>query len=176
MKNIILILSSLITLSVFAQKGSTFPILSAANLNEVEVNIPEDLKGKYSIVGVAFSEDAQEDLYSWGQPIYTMFLDEDGLNSMVYDVNVQLVLLFTGINKAAYNKAEKMIKDGTTEEFRDKILLYKGEMGNLREDLSMDDRKTPYIFVLDKNSKIIYSTSGRYTRKKMDEIGDLVED
>lgn len=176
MKNIFLIFSFLLSISTFAQEGNIFPTLSAANLNEESVNIPEDLKQKYSIVGVAFSEDAQEDLYSWGQPIYNMFLDEDGLNAMVYDVNVQLILLFTGLNKAAYNKAEKMIKDGTTEEFRDKILLYKGEMGNLREELSMEDRKTPYIFVLDKNSKIIYTTSGRYTRKKMDEIGDLVED
>lgn len=69
-----------------------------------------------------------------------------------------------------------MIQEGTVETYRDHILLYKGEMGDYRNDLSMKDRKVPYIFVLDKEGKIIYSISGRYTTAKMEKITELVEE
>ena len=160
----------------FGQIGELFPEITAENLNNEQVELPLDHKGQFAIVGVAFSEDAQEDLYTWGPPVHHFFLDEDGLNAMVYDVKVNLLLLFTGVNKAAFNKAEKMIQEGTEETYRDHILLYKGEMGNYRDDLEMDDRKVPYIFVLDKDGSIIYTTSGRYTRSKMEKIADLVEE
>ena len=176
MKKFLFPLIMVATFFAAAQEGNPFPAIDAANLNDQTVSIPSDTKGKFTLIGVAFSEEAQEDLYSWGAPVYDLFLDENGLNAMVYDVNVQLVLLFTGVNKAAYNKAEKMIKEGTTDTYRNNILLYKGEMGDLRDELAMEDRKVPYLYVLDKEGTIMYTTSGRYTRKKMDEISELVED
>ena len=160
----------------FAQNGEVFPEITAENLKNEEVLLPQDHNGQFAVVGVAFSEDAQDDLYTWGPPVHNLFLDKEGLNAMVYDVKVNLLLLFTGVNKAAYNKAEKMVQEGTEETYRDHILLYKGEMGDYRNDLSMKDRKVPYIFVLDKEGKIIYSISGRYTTAKMEKITELVEE
>lgn len=160
----------------FAQDGEVFPEITAENLNNEQVSLPQDHKGQFAVIGVAFSEDAQDDLYTWGPPVHNLFLDEEGLNAMVYDVKVNLLLLFTGVNKAAYNKAEKLIKEGTEETYRDHILLYKGEMADYRDDLEMDDRKVPYIFVLDKEGTIIHSTSGRYTSAKMEKIAELVEE
>jgi hypothetical protein len=176
MKKILFPILMIASIFATAQEGNPFPAIDAANLNDKSISLPIDTKGKFTLVGVAFSEDAQNDLYTWGAPVYDLFLDENGLNAMVYDVNVHLVLLFTGVNKAAYNKAEKMIKEGTTDTYRENILFYKGEMGDLRDELAMEDRKVPYLYVLDKEGTIIYTTSGRYTRKKMDEISELVED
>ncbi len=160
----------------FAQEGELFPEITAANLNDETVLLPVDHEGQFAVIGVAFSEDAQDDLYTWGPPVHNLFIDKEGLNALVYDVKVSLVLLFTGVNKAAYKKAEKLIKEGTEETYRDHILLYKGEMGDYRDDLAMKDRKVPYVFVLDKEGTIIYSTSGRYTSEKMDKIAELVEE
>jgi hypothetical protein len=160
----------------FAQKAKLFPNITAANLNDETISLPADHEGKFAVIGVAFSEDAQDDLYTWGPHVYNMFIDKDGLNALVYDVEVNLLLLFTGVNKAAFNKAEKLIKEGTEETYRDNILLYRGEMGDYRDDLAMKDRKVPYVFVIDKKGSIIYSTSGRYTSTKMDEIAKLVEE
>lgn len=162
--------------TLFAQEGNRFPMIVADNLNNKQITLPTDHNGQFAVIGVAFSEDAQDDLYTWGPPVHTLFLDKDGLNAMVYDVKVNLLLLFTGVNKAAFNKAEKMIQDGTEDTYRDHILLYKGEMGNYRDELAMKDRKVPYVFVLDKEGTIIYSTSGRYTSSKMEKIAELVEE
>lgn len=160
----------------YSQIGEIFPAIETYDLNEKKIVIPKDTEGKFTLVGVAFSEDAQEDLYSWSEPVYNNFLNENSLASLVYDPNVHLILMFTGANQLIYNKAKKEITEGTDKTLRDNVVLYKGGMNDYRDILKMKDRKEPYFFVLDKNGKIIYTTKGRYTRKVLDEVGDLIEE
>ena len=49
-------------------------------------------------------------------------------------------------------------------------------MEDYRKTLKMKDRKKPYFFVLDKNGVIIYVTQGAYSRKVLEEVGNLIED
>ena len=152
-------LALLLFLPVFtiqAQMGKPFPNIEVFDLNENAVSIPEDTKGKFTLVGVAFSEAAQEDLYSWSQPVFSEFMDENNMSSLVYDPNVKLILMFTGANQLAFKKAKDQITEGTDEK--------------------MKDRKIPYFFVLDKNGKVIYTAEGRYSQKALREVGNLIED
>lgn len=175
MRNLFLLFISL-PLFIIAQEGDPFPSIDVVDLNDEALNIPIDTKGKYTLVGVAFSEDAQKDLYSWSQPVFSEFMDENNLSSLVYDPNVHLILMFTGANQLAYNKAKKEITEGTDEHLRDNIVLYKGNMEDYRKELKMKDRKKPYFFVLDKTGKVIYTADGRYSREVLEEVGDLIED
>ncbi len=177
MKNfLIAILLTFSSLLTSGQTGNTFPNIDVLDLNDKALNIPEDLTGKYSLIGVAFSEDAQNDLYTWSQPIFSEFMDDNNLSSLVYDPHVHLILMFTGTNQLAYNKAKQQIIGGTDESLTDNIVLYKGAMESYRKTLKMKDRKKPYFFVLDKEGKIIYVTSGRYTMKTLKEVGNLIEE
>lgn len=176
MKALLLNLILISTLTLSAQKGQIFPTIDVFDLNEKPLSIPEDVKGKFSLIGVAFSEDAQDDLYSWSQPVFSEFLDENNLSSLVYDPNVHLILMFTGANQLAYKKAKKQITEGTDESLLDNVVLFKGKMENYRKDLKMKDRKKPYFFVLDKNGKIIYTASGKYSKKVLQEVGNLIEE
>lgn len=181
MKNLIRSLTLLTTICLYsssltAQVGMTFPSMEVVDLNDQSLKIPEDSKGKFTLVGVAFSEAAQEDLYSWSQPVFSEFMDENNLSSLVYDPNVYLILMFTGVNQVAYNKARKQIEEGTDESLKDNVVMYKGKMEDYRKDLKMKNRKTPHFFVLDKEGKIIYEAEGRYSRKTLEEVGDLIEE
>jgi len=177
MKKIILFsVSVILFISANAQEGETFPSIEVMDLNDDSLIIPENTNGKFSLVGVAFSEDAQSDLYTWSQPVFSEFMDDNNLSSLVYDPNVHLILMFTGANQVAYNKAKKKITEGTDENLQDNIVLYKGGMDNYRKKLKMKDRKKPYFFVLDKKGKIIYAASGRYSAKILQEIGNLIEE
>jgi len=177
MKRISLItLILLLSISAQAQLGKQFPDIPVVDLNEKAINIPNDSKGKFTLVGVAFSEDAQRDLYSWSQPVFNMFMDDNNLNSMVYDPNVFLILMFTGVNQVAYNKAREQIKAGTEESLNDNVVMYKGKMEDYRKTLDMKKRKTPHFFVLDKEGKIIYETEGRYSKEKIEEVAKLIEE
>ena len=176
MKNLFLSLFTILSFTIFSQTGKEFPLIKTIDLNEKEITIPKDTKGKFALVGVAFSEDAQDDLYSWSQPVFSEFMDDNNMSSLVYDPHVYLVLMFTGANQIAYRSAKKQITEGTDESLKDNIVLYKGAMENYRKTLKMKDRKKPYFFVLDKKGEIIYVTSGKYSRKVLEEVGNLIED
>ncbi|MBL4710329.1 MAG: hypothetical protein JKY48_18010 [Flavobacteriales bacterium] len=177
MKKTFLILSiGLLTHLGYSQKGQSFPEINVIDLNDKALAIPNDTKGKFSLIGLAFSEAAQQDLYSWSQPVFSEFMDENNLSSLVYDPNIHLILMFTGANQVAYKKAKKKIEEGTDESLKDNIVLYKGAMDDYRKKLKMKDRKKPYFFVLDKSGKIIYTASGRYSSKILNEVGNLIEE
>ena len=159
-----------------AQTGSAFPAMEASTVEDKVINLPAATSGKFTVIGVAYSEDAERDLRSWYDPIYTMFIDESGINSLVYDVNVKLVLMFTGPNKVAINKAKKNMKEVTDEALFEYVLFYKGDLKPYKQPLGLKDKKKPYIFVLDKSGKIIHHTSGRCSQQKIDAIGELVEE
>ena len=172
----LIIIIALAPFALMAQMDKPFPEIPCIDLNDQEISIPSDTKGKFTLVGVAFSEQAQKDLYSWSQPVYNMFMDENNLNAMVYDPNVHLILMFTGANQVVYNKAKKQITEGSDESLRDNIVLFKGKMEDYRKTLNMKDRKSPYFFVLDKEGTVIYMCKGRYTQKALEEVAALIED
>jgi hypothetical protein len=159
-----------------AQIDKPFPEIPCIDLNDKAITIPSDTKGKFTLIGIAFSEQAQKDLYSWSQPVFNMFMDENNLNSMVYDPNVHLILMFTGANQVVYNKAKEQITQGSEESLKDNIVLFKGKMDDYRKTLNMKDRKSPYFFVLDKEGAVIYVTKGRYSQKVLEEVAELIED
>lgn len=164
------------TFSISAQVGQSFPAITVADLNDKMLNIPEDAQGKFTLIGVAFSEKAQDDLYSWSQPVFSEFMDENNMSSLVYDPNVYLILMFTGANQVAYKSAKKKITEGTDESLKDNVMLYKGAMEDYRDRLKMKDKKVPYFYVLDKEGKVIYTAKGRYSKQVLKEVGDLIED
>ncbi|MAY83779.1 MAG: hypothetical protein CMP59_06550 [Flavobacteriales bacterium] len=173
-----LLLLSIITISqiAFAQVGDPFPTIKVSDLNEDSLTIPEDSKGKFTLVGVAFSEDAQNDLYTWSDPVFQKFMNDNNLNSLVYDPNVYLILMFTGVNSIAANKAKEKIEAGTDESLKDNIVIYKGKMEDYRKKLKMKDRKLPYFFVLDKEGTIIYECKGRYQYDILEKVGEMIEE
>ncbi|MBD99505.1 MAG: hypothetical protein CMO34_06650 [Verrucomicrobia bacterium] len=160
--------------SIFGQ--SQFPDIEVTDLNDEVIQIPNDTKGKFTLIGIAFSQDAQNDLYSWSQPVFSEFMDKNNLSSLVYDPNVYLILLFGGANQLAYKTAKEQIDQGTDESLKDNVVLYKGKMVDYRKKLGLKSRKKPYFFVLDKSGEIIFRTEGRYTRDLIEKVGDLIEE
>jgi hypothetical protein len=160
----------------FAQVGDPFPSIAVSDLNEDSLILPQDSKGKFTLIGVAFSEDAQNDLYSWSDPVFQKFMNDDNLNSLVYDPNVYLILMFTGVNSLAANKAKERIKEGTDESLKDNVVIYKGKMDDYRRKLKMKNRKVPYFFVLDREGTVIYETQGGYQYKILEKVGEMIEE
>ncbi|HEU4716609.1 MAG TPA: hypothetical protein VFU15_02200, partial [Bacteroidia bacterium] len=92
-----------------------------------------------------------------------------------YDVNLYFVPMFTGVKQSAAGNAKKQMKQDVQEDIQPHIIVYKGELDAYKETLKMDDKKKPYVFVLDKDGKIVFVTSGPYTEDKMDQIDDNIE-
>jgi hypothetical protein len=158
--------------------GKMFPSMEAETMEDKKWVIPADTKGKYTLVGLAYSKKSEDDLNSWFSPVYNKFVRKTTglLEGMGYDVNVFFVPMFTGVNAAAAGTAKKKALKNIDPILFPHILFYKGELKPYKEALDFEKRDIPYFFVLDPEGKIVFATSGPFTEDKLDEVEESIED
>jgi len=158
--------------------GKQFPPMETETVDDVVINLPVDVSDKYTLLGLAYSKKAEKDLNSWFSPIYHKFIKEATgvFASFAHDINVYFVPMFTGINAVATGKAKKKTAEDLDPKLVENILFYKGKLKDYKDDLNLDDKKVPYIFLVDKDGNIAYATSGKYSDKKMDDLESSIEE
>lgn len=178
-KNILLFVLCSLTLLTKAQViGKVFPEMKTETVADKEVILPNDAKGKYTLLGLAYSKKSEDELNSWFNPIFNKFIrkQEGMLASFAYDVNVYFVPMFTGVNAAATGTAKKKALKNTNPQLLPYILFYRGELKKYKEALDFEKRDIPYFFVLDPEGKIVYATSGGFSEAKMDALEEVIQD
>jgi hypothetical protein len=167
---------------VVGVEGKLFPAMVCENYNGKKINLPADTKGKYTLLGMAFSNGAEEDLKTWINPIYNKFIAKvdasqaDAFDVHVdYDVNLYFIPMFTGLNQLTSKQSKEKIKSHTDKEMYDYLLFYQGDK-TYKEELNFEKKDVPYFYVLDKTGKIVYATSGKYDDKKLEKIVDILEE
>jgi len=178
MKNLLAVILICFAGAAAAQIGNIFPDMEGESLRYDTVNIPSDLNGKYSLITLAFSKKSEKDLGSWFNPLYNQFLTEPDPNaffSFEYDLNLYIVPMFTGAKRAAYKGTMKKVQETVAPELQHLVLFYKGTLKQYKQALNFDGNDVPYFYVLDPEGKILYTTSGKYTRAKMQEVIDALE-
>jgi len=161
--------------------GSQFPAMNTSTADGKVVDLPSDTSGKYTLLGLAFSKKSEDDLNTWMEPVFWKFIDKPegkidqlfGTGSS-YDVNAYFVPMFTGIKTAATNTAKRKALKKMDPRLIPSILFYKGKLKPYKQALDFQQKDIPYFFVLDKNGKILYATSGRYSDRKMDKVEEIV--
>lgn len=158
--------------------GKTFPAMEAETVEDKKVKLPGDVKGKYTLLGLAYSKKAEDELNSWFSPIFEKFVRKNTgslFDGMGYDVNVYFIPMFTGVNAAATGTAKKKALKNVDPQVLPNILFYKGELKEYKEALDFEKKDTPYFFVLNAEGKIVYATSGKFSTKKLDEVENMIE-
>ena len=179
MKSIVIIFSVVIlSFPVQAQlKGKEFPSISGQILQDDKtIVIPDDTKGKFTLVGMAYSKGAEKDLETWLQPAYDKFIAKTGMWDAAIDVNLFFIPMFTGVNQATAGPARKKIKEKTDKVLLPHILFYVGDLDKYKAELDFEKRDTPYFFVIDETGKIVHAVSGAFSEKKMEAIEDILLD
>src|SRR5690606_30631005 len=95
---------------LYAQVGDTFPDLDGTTLTDKDIKLPVDTKGKFTLVGMAYSKKSEVDLKTWFAPVYNTFIHKSSsslFGDVGYDINVFFIPMFTGVKKAAASTAEK---------------------------------------------------------------------
>ena len=174
----LLIFATVLILSAMAQvTGKMFPAMEVETVEDKKVNLPQDVKGKYTLLGLAYSKKSEDELNSWFQPVFEKYIQKTKgvLAGFTYDVNVYFVPMFTGINAAATGTAKRKAIKNIDPQLLPYVLFYKGELKPYKESLEFDKKDVPYFFVLDPTGKIVHATIGKYTEDKMDEIEAVLE-
>lgn len=158
-----------------AQNGASFPELSGEYLNGKQAVLPAAPRAKLLIVGMAYSKKAEDDLKSWYQPMYDSFVLKRGIMDGMYDVDLCFVPMFTGMKKAAYETAKNQLRKENRNDLHPHIVFYKGELEPFASVLKMDDKAKPYLFVVDQNGRIVFSTSGAFTERKKEQLESALD-
>ncbi len=149
----------------------------AETVDDRKVNLPQDIKGKYTLLGLAYSKKSEDDLNTWFSPIYSKFIQKPTgmMVGLGYDVNVYFVPMFTGINAAATGTAKRKALKNTDPKLLPYILFYKGELKKYKDALDFERKDIPYFFVLDADGKIVFATDGAYSDDKMESIESVID-
>lgn len=162
----------------YAQVGSVFPSMECYTTEGKKSNIPLQLKGKKSVLCLAYSQKAQEKLQGWLDASVHDLILRSNKPSLIpeepFNIHAFFIAMFTGANQNFANAAETQIKKNVDAQLHPYILLYKGELESIKNTLKMDVHDDPYLFVLDEKGKVLYATHGAYTEKAMDEIQELI--
>lgn len=167
----ILITAFLTAFSVlgFSQKGSPFPQLIAEDLSENTVTLPDAFGNRYALTGLATTKKAEEELRTWQKPVYNKFVAKTGMMDEMFDVAVYFVPVFTGAAKAAKGRVVKKLKENNEQLVTDHLLIFSGDKAALNA-LNLDDKKSPYFFLTNASGIIVWSGSGPFRQKYLDEI------
>lgn len=157
--------------------GKMFPSMEAETVDDKKIALPDASKGKYTLIGLAYSKKSEDDLNSWFQPVFEKFIQKTNglLSGFAYDVNVYFVPMFTGINSAATGTAKRKALKNIDPQLLPYILFYKGELKPYKEALDFEKKDIPYFFVLDATGKIVFATSGKYAEAKMSQVEEVIE-
>jgi hypothetical protein len=157
--------------------GKMFPAMEAESVEDKKVKLPDDVKGKYTLLGLAYSKKSEDELNSWFQPVFEKFIQKTSglMSGFGYDVNVYFVPMFTGVNAAATGTAKRKALKNIDPQLLPYILFYRGELKPYKEALDFEKKDIPYFFVLDDTGKIVYATSGKFTTAKLDKVEEAIE-
>lgn len=175
LRSVILTLTIFSSTIVSAQLGNIFPDLEGESLVHGMVNIPTDVLGKYTLVGLALSKKSETDLKSWFNPVYQQLIkkpEAGSLFSFGYDVNVYFVPMLTGAKRPAYQKVMEKVEKDVDKKLHPHVLFYKGSLDDYKNALKIEDKDIPYFYLLDKEGKIVYATRGSYFDGKLQKIID----
>jgi len=176
---LVALLFSSISLSLFAQKDQPFPALEGRTAAGEVVRIPEDTRGKVSLLCLAYSQESEAELETWLLPAYKYFLKENhAVFESLYDetpLNLYFIPMVRAIvSDNQFEKFEQQFRN-IDQSLRAHVLLYHGNITPYKRFLNMTDKSKPYFFVLDKNGRIVHITSGAYSQSKMDELRQIIE-
>jgi len=176
MKHIISLLAIIISLTGIAQtKGQTFPALNGHTLEGNAISIPLAGTKKFTIVGLCYKRSAEDDLKTWIQPMYEVFVakaDESNFGDVAnyYDVNYFFIPLISGFKKAAND-----FKAATQKELWKNVIDCDTDIKLLKEQLKPSDDAVPYFYVIDTKGKVIEVITGKYTEAKMNKLQEAID-
>jgi hypothetical protein len=158
-----------------AQNKTNFPLLKGHTLEGSAISLPLAKTDKFTIIGLCYKRSAEEDLKTWIQPMYDVFVAKPNAGDFgdvanYFDVNYYFIPLISGFKKAAND-----FKEATQKDLWKNVIDCDTDVKLLKEQLKPTNDDLPYFYVLNEKGQIVEVISGKYTEAKMDKIQETIE-
>ena len=124
---------------------------------------------------MAYSKKSEDILKGWYEPMFNKFVLKRGIMDHLYDVNFFFIPMYTGAKKMAYEISMDKMRESNRKDLYPYLLFYKGELEPYVSVLKMEEKELPYLFIIDRDGKVLYRTKGLYSEKKMEEIEAILD-
>ncbi|MDZ7265586.1 MAG: mitochondrial ATPase complex subunit ATP10, partial [candidate division KSB1 bacterium] len=148
--------------------GMPFPELKAESLSGIEIKYPDDVKGKITLILMAFKRETQRQIDSWLEPFSKTF---EG------DSSVQFfeIPMLAGGWRLMSPIIDGGMRSGIPKQKHGNVTTYYGDVNKYCELLSIADKSDGYVFLLDQNGVIQWRSSGFATEDNLRALFDKIE-
>jgi hypothetical protein len=170
-------ITSLLLLFAITVSAQTFPTIQGETLQDKQVSVPDYVKGKRAVIGIAFSLKADEALKKWSLPLYKQLM-ADGMGGMMsgnmYNANLCFVGMLRGIAKLGMGEMKSRSKKNVDAKLHHYFIVSDDDAEKVFSQLGIKEKSEPHFFVLDEAGNILFHTWGEYSDKKMDAITEAL--
>lgn len=138
-----------------------FPLVSGLSLSGMEVTLPDDFDGDYTLVIVPFDDDQQVLAGTWLEPVQVLAEQHPGL--MYYNTAV-LPDLAPAVRVVVRMGMNALITDAHLRDVT--ITLFLSDRDALLTALDIPDVDAIQVFLLNRDGEVLWRNSGDYTPDK----------
>lgn len=147
-----------------------FPAMEGSTVAGEMIRLPKKDGTGYTIVAMAYGKKAEPLLEEWYRPAFNRFVAKNGLFAGSYEVELYLVPLFTGLDKAAYGPSMERLRKEADPEVARRVVFFQGDAKALIQALGMSNKDIPWFFVLDAEGRILQRVSGAFSVDRLEAL------
>jgi ATP10 protein len=147
--------------------GTSFPAMEVQSLSKIKMDLPTYTFGKPTILCIVFDQNAQFKVDTWTLPILDKYKNEE--------VNYLEIPMINANYKWVSRFIDNGMRGGVPEELHKHVATYYGKLNDYKNILQMVDKNSCYLFLLDKQGIIQYTTSGIASVEKVSELNTAIE-
>lgn len=143
--------------------GMEFPELEAETLSGIDMKYPDDVKGKITLILMAFKRETQRKIDSWLGPFSKAFENDTTANFFEIPMLASAWKLMSPIIDGG-------MRSGIPKQKHGNVTTFYGNVNKYCELLSIEDKSDGYVFLLDKNGVIQWRSNGFASEEKLKEL------
>ena len=152
-----------------AQEGSHFPTVSGYNLNRQEYEFPRDFSGDLNLVMVAFQQRQQFTINTWIP--FAQEVEAKYPNFFYYELPT--IYEMPALSRTFINEGMRAgIPDRTA---RERTITFYLDKDSFRSALDIPGEEDIHLFLVDREGKILWRTTGAYSESKASELIQAIE-
>ncbi len=148
--------------------GETMPSISGTTLSGHKVTIPQDTRGKVSCLVMGFAYDARFDVEDWVEALRNRF----GQNPDVVLYEVPVISRWFRLMAPMIDEG---MRRGTPTAMHDRIVTVYANPGPLREALGASPISDTWVYLLDRDGRVVFQYGGPFDEQRFSELASAVE-
>lgn len=157
-----------IIFTITALSKDKFPFVKAELLNGNEIQLPKDIKGKITVIIIAFERNAQKQIDPWTEALLPLENNND--------IEYYEIPMISGFYSFMSGMIDGGMKKGIDPKLHDNVATYYGDRDKYFECFNINDKSLCYVFLLDKEGDIVYRDKGKPSGDDIKNLKAVIEE